>query len=602
MSSSFQKSTIVRFKNRGIRALFRTGELLAPRLGGRAARDLWFTVRRWPRTARCHPAASRSRSPRSAPRSAATSGARGPVVYLVHGWAGRGSQLAGFVEPLTAAGFRAVLFDAPAHGDSEPGPAGPGAPTASRWARRWTRSRPASAPRTRWSRTRSAPSRRTSRSATAGSAPAAGAAGPDGRGRVPGRPVPGRPRLRPAHPPRVRAGRRRPGRPADLEFDARFQAAHADPVPTLVVHDRGDRQTPYGDAVTLVEGLPRRRPGDDRGPRPPPDPAGPGRAPRRGGVHPRRPRERGRLSLARPAHAVRWCTKHQRQSSPGSADCMTGCAVSRKCAVACRCGEESQQPTWPQLEARAQVHPGRALARRSPRTRRACPARRRRVRPRSRRSLAHRRGAAVSAARDRSSLSTAVSSIDSSTSSIASTSPTTSCATCPPLRGSPAPGRARRRSSPAGSGSRSRLGVSCSVGCRRAAPRRRSCAGRAASRITSPTPCGSSSSELVELLEPGLGGLVQQRGPGQGVVARVRRGHLEPARAATAGKPLEEQRAGHDGERDQQQHLAVLGVLGDHERRRQRDHAAHAGPAEQERVGPRRRLTGRPSGPGRTSR
>ena len=27
-------------------------------------------------------------------------------------------------------------------------------------------------------------------------------------------------------------------------------------MPTLVVHDRGDRQTPYGDAVTLVEGLP----------------------------------------------------------------------------------------------------------------------------------------------------------------------------------------------------------------------------------------------------------------------------------------------------------------------------------------------------------
>ena len=40
------------------------------------------------------------------------------------------------------------------------------------------------------------------------------------------------------------------------EFDARFQAAHADPVPTLVVHDRDDRQTPYADAVALVDGLP----------------------------------------------------------------------------------------------------------------------------------------------------------------------------------------------------------------------------------------------------------------------------------------------------------------------------------------------------------
>ena len=53
------------------------------------------------------------------------------------------------------------------------------------------------------------------------------------------------------------------------------------------------------------------------------------------------------------AQPVRWCTKHQRQSSPASADCMTGWVVSRKCAVACRRGEESQQATWPQLEADA---------------------------------------------------------------------------------------------------------------------------------------------------------------------------------------------------------------------------------------------------------
>ena len=50
----------------------------------------------------------------------------GPVAYLVHGWGGNGSQLAAFVRPLLAEGFRVVLFDAPAHGDSEPGPAGPG--------------------------------------------------------------------------------------------------------------------------------------------------------------------------------------------------------------------------------------------------------------------------------------------------------------------------------------------------------------------------------------------------------------------------------------------------------------------------------------------
>ena len=42
----------------------------------------------------------------------------GPAVLLVHGWAGRGSQMATFAAPLVAAGYRVLTFDAPAHGDS----------------------------------------------------------------------------------------------------------------------------------------------------------------------------------------------------------------------------------------------------------------------------------------------------------------------------------------------------------------------------------------------------------------------------------------------------------------------------------------------------
>jgi len=42
----------------------------------------------------------------------------GPRVLLVHGWEGRGAQLARLAAPLTRAGFRVVTFDAPAHGDS----------------------------------------------------------------------------------------------------------------------------------------------------------------------------------------------------------------------------------------------------------------------------------------------------------------------------------------------------------------------------------------------------------------------------------------------------------------------------------------------------
>ena len=43
---------------------------------------------------------------------------KGPVVLLVHGWEGRGSQMGAFVEPLVAAGFRVITFDGPAHGKS----------------------------------------------------------------------------------------------------------------------------------------------------------------------------------------------------------------------------------------------------------------------------------------------------------------------------------------------------------------------------------------------------------------------------------------------------------------------------------------------------
>jgi pimeloyl-ACP methyl ester carboxylesterase len=43
----------------------------------------------------------------------------GPAVLLVHGWEGRGSQLAPLVRPLLARGFSVVTFDAPGHGDSD---------------------------------------------------------------------------------------------------------------------------------------------------------------------------------------------------------------------------------------------------------------------------------------------------------------------------------------------------------------------------------------------------------------------------------------------------------------------------------------------------
>jgi pimeloyl-ACP methyl ester carboxylesterase len=41
-----------------------------------------------------------------------------PLVVLMHGWNGRGSQLAAFAGPLVKAGFRVLAYDAPGHGHS----------------------------------------------------------------------------------------------------------------------------------------------------------------------------------------------------------------------------------------------------------------------------------------------------------------------------------------------------------------------------------------------------------------------------------------------------------------------------------------------------
>jgi pimeloyl-ACP methyl ester carboxylesterase len=42
----------------------------------------------------------------------------GPTVLFAHGWSGYAAQFDAWIEPLVAAGYRVVLFDAPAHGGS----------------------------------------------------------------------------------------------------------------------------------------------------------------------------------------------------------------------------------------------------------------------------------------------------------------------------------------------------------------------------------------------------------------------------------------------------------------------------------------------------
>lgn len=95
---------------------------LFPRLLGRWAFRLWFRTRRFPESAagkRAIRKATREILPvNRIPVAIYRWGDHGPVVLFVHGWSGRGSQVAAFVEPLVAAGFRVMAVDLPGHGET----------------------------------------------------------------------------------------------------------------------------------------------------------------------------------------------------------------------------------------------------------------------------------------------------------------------------------------------------------------------------------------------------------------------------------------------------------------------------------------------------
>jgi pimeloyl-ACP methyl ester carboxylesterase len=107
----------------GMRLGFRALSAVAPGVAARLATQLWFR----PPVPKVHPAAARFME--SGDRSdilvqgrsvAVWTWGSGPAVLLVHGWGGYGGQMQPFVEPLVRTGYRAIVFDAPAHGKSGP--------------------------------------------------------------------------------------------------------------------------------------------------------------------------------------------------------------------------------------------------------------------------------------------------------------------------------------------------------------------------------------------------------------------------------------------------------------------------------------------------
>jgi pimeloyl-ACP methyl ester carboxylesterase len=105
-----------------MRLLFALLGRLFPRLMGRWAYRLWFRTHRYPEWAagrRAVQAAERDTlQVDGLPVAVYRWGEPGPVVLFVHGWSGRGSQVAAFVRPLCHAGYRVMAVDAPGHGET----------------------------------------------------------------------------------------------------------------------------------------------------------------------------------------------------------------------------------------------------------------------------------------------------------------------------------------------------------------------------------------------------------------------------------------------------------------------------------------------------
>jgi pimeloyl-ACP methyl ester carboxylesterase len=106
-----------------VRGALRVVSFASPRTASKIAMDLFMTPRRF-RTPDRERALLAGATPFDVTLGDSTtikawSWGEGPLVILVHGWEGRGSQLGAFVPPLVADGYRVVAFDAPGHGASD---------------------------------------------------------------------------------------------------------------------------------------------------------------------------------------------------------------------------------------------------------------------------------------------------------------------------------------------------------------------------------------------------------------------------------------------------------------------------------------------------
>lgn len=121
-SKAKNKKPHMPFAFRVIRFMFSRLGPVFPNYFANRAYDLWFSTQRFKTPAKELPAkksaVTSTMDIQGLPVAIYTWGTADKKVLFIHGWSGRGTQCAGFIQPLLNAGYQVMSFDGPAHGQT----------------------------------------------------------------------------------------------------------------------------------------------------------------------------------------------------------------------------------------------------------------------------------------------------------------------------------------------------------------------------------------------------------------------------------------------------------------------------------------------------
>ncbi len=106
---------------RAMQVYFSVLTYLSPKLAGKYAYNLWFQPTRFKAPNREEDAIQSAKVffiNIAGYSIKVWSWGEGPAVLFLHGWSGRGTQVASFMPSLVESGYRVISFDGPAHGES----------------------------------------------------------------------------------------------------------------------------------------------------------------------------------------------------------------------------------------------------------------------------------------------------------------------------------------------------------------------------------------------------------------------------------------------------------------------------------------------------